>query len=174
MKMNMTKRVLIFSLAFLVLFNSVGVFLATYIETGFHRSVEYSTENTGDSELLSMTVYEFDSIVWIGERDFVYKTNVYDCESISSQNGKINLKCHSDSEETNLKNSVALNFDNGIKNIPTSKSVKEFFKVFPVFENSVAIIISFPYSFSFDYCSHDNQLPRSVVLALNVPPPENC
>jgi hypothetical protein len=173
MKINPTKRFLIFGLAFLVLVNSVGMLLVNYVETGFHRAIEYADESSKNSDLLSLTTKEYKSIAWIGERDFVYNGNVYDCDGISAANGKINLSCHSDNEETNLKNSLSTNFDNGTKNAPASKSMKDFFKVFPVFQNDfVAKDFSSTSSFSFDYSVYNNQLPQSAVLSLNSPPPE--
>lgn len=172
MKINPAKQFLIFGLAFLVLFNVLGVFVVNYIETGFHRA-GYSAESS-NSNLLSLTVNEFKSIAWIGEHDFVYDGKVYDCESVSSSKGKINLVCNADNEETILKNAMSSNFDNGSKNIPVSKSMKEFFKVFPVFENSTATKISAEQSFSFNYSSFNNLVPKQVVLALNSPPPEFC
>ena len=172
MKINPVKQFLIFGLAFLVLFNALGVFAINYIETGFHRA-EYS-ENVSNSNLLSLTVNEFKSIAWIGEHDFVYDGKVYDCESVTASKGKINLMCNADNEETNLKNSMSSNFDNGSKNIPASKSMKEFFKVFPVFKNDPVSKVSSVVSASFNYSSFNNPVPKSVVLALNSPPPEFC
>ncbi len=173
MKQNRTKRFLILGLSFLVMLNSVGIFLLTYIETGFHRAIEYSELSNKNSELLSLSAKEFSSISWIGEHDFIFNGEVYDCAGISSSKGKINLQCHSDAEETNLKNFIGKNFDDGNKNVPLSKSMKGLFKIFPVFQNLVATtnFISTE-NFSFHYSQYGKQHPQSAEISLNSPPPE--
>lgn len=153
--------------------NSVGVFVITYLETGFHRAVVSSDNSKKHSELLSLTAIEFKSIVWIGSRDFIFDGKVYDCDNISSAKGKINMFCQSDNVETNLKNSLASDFDNGTKNAPASKSMKDVFKVFPFFKNSIsATTFSLTEFFSFHFQQGSKLLPQSADLSLNSPPPE--
>jgi len=153
--------------------NSIGVFVFTYVQTGFHRAIEYADESEKNSQLLSLSAKEFTSITWIGTRDFIFNDKVYDCDGISAANGKINLQCHSDAEETNLKNSLADNFDNGTKNAPCSKPIKDFFKVFPVFQNLTAESnFTLQENSVFNYAHFSNQLPLSADLSLNSPPPK--
>jgi hypothetical protein len=167
------KRFLILGLAFIVMLNSLGIFAFTYLETGFHRAIEYSAEPEKKSELLSLTGKEFSSIAWIGERDFIFNGNVYDCDGLSAAKGKINVRCHSDAEETNLKNSLADNFENGSKNVPVSKPIKDIFKVLPVFQHAPETNnFVLQLDFLFHYSPYSKQIPPSADLALNSPPPK--
>lgn len=153
--------------------NSVGIFAFTYLQVGLHRAVEYSKESQQPSETLILSGSEFASMAWVGERDFIFNGKVYDCEQISSANGKIHLVCHSDAEETNLKNSLADNLDNGEKNAPTSKPIKDFFKIFPVFQSLIeSNELVFTANSIFHYSIYSKQVPASAELSLNSPPPK--
>ncbi|HET6990912.1 MAG TPA: hypothetical protein VFJ43_06285 [Bacteroidia bacterium] len=173
MKINSTQRILSLALAFLVLMNGLGIFVFNYAEIEFHRVFNKVSESEKNTQTFALNSAEFSSILWIGERDFVYNGNVYDCDKIASVNGRINVSCHSDNEETNLKNSLASNFDNGNKNVPASKPLKDLFKIFPVFQNLAETdhLISRENS-SFDFSQFNSLLPQSVDLSLVSPPPE--
>ena len=173
MKRNRINRIFIFTLSFAVFLNSTGVFLLNYFETEMHRENEYSAGNLKDSRMLFLSVAEFISIAWIGTHDFIYDGNVYDYDTVFYADGKINLLCHADNEETVLKNAMASNFDNAGKNIPASKSLKEFLKLFRSDEKNVCAEIYLAESVSFNYSFYKRQFPAAVVLSPNSPPPEN-
>ncbi len=145
----------------------------SYIQTGIHRIAVYSENSKQNTSLLSLKANEFKSIVWIGKRDFIFKGKVYDCNYISASNGKINLACNTDIVETNLKNSLASNFDNGAKNTPASKSMKNIFKILPFFKNTIEKTDFSASNFlSFDFSLYSKLIPPSADLSLNSPPPE--
>ena len=160
-------------MAFLVLLNGLGVFVIDYAQIGIHRIFEYADHSDKNVQQLEMTGTEFSSIFWIGERDFVFKGNVYDMDDVSSAKGKITVSCHQDREETSVKNSIADNFENSAKNSATPKTVKDIFKVFPVFQGLEKIsLVTVQHSSSRNFNNSFSDHATSVVLEFVSPPPQ--
>ena len=126
MKTPLRIRVLLLSLATLMLFNGFGMYVLAYAKTGLIRLGKH--EGALQEFVLSNT--EFSAISWIGKHDFIYKDHVYDCEKIVSADGKITITCRADEEETGLKNTLAGSFDQHAQN-PPQKAGKASLKIFP-------------------------------------------
>jgi hypothetical protein len=147
-KTRLSIRILLFSLATLVLFNGMGIYVLSFAQTEIHR---ISREiNKGELEKLVMNGDEFSSVAWIGKNDFIYKDQVYDCESMNSSNGKITISCYPDIKETTLKNVLGESFEKPFAS-PHQKTTKEAFKFFPVFPINENISIAYYNSSNTDF-----------------------
>jgi hypothetical protein len=166
-------RFLTIAMAFLVLLNGLGVFVIDYAQIGIHRIFEYADHSAKNVQQLQMSGNEFTSLFWVGERDFIFKGNVYDMDNVSATKGKVTVTCHQDEEETAVKNSIADNFENPSKNSAAPKTVKDVFKIFPVFPCFEKMCLNIPeHSSSFNFKIHHTGTPVSVVLEFIVPPPQ--
>jgi len=169
-KITPFQRGLVFGLAILVLMNSVGIFALTYVGAGLHRAFESEEKNTAQ---LVMSESEYASLAWVGHHDFIFNNTVYDFDGVVKSNGNVIVNCHSDNEETSLKNSLADNFDSGSKNPLGAKPVKELFKVFPVFPFETAFQMpSVQTNGTLLFSSNTTQPLQSADIRLNSPPPE--
>ena len=174
MKISIPKRIFLLGMAALLFMSSAGIFMLFYAETAVHRYFEYKNEADRASTTFSLSKSEFASINWIGERDFVWKGKVYDSDGVSSVNGKIILRCHSDNKETEIRNEISDNV-NDSQPIANGKPLKEIFKFFPLFPvfTQPAVMPAdsneAPTAFS-SFSQH----PQSPAILLNSPPPETC
>ncbi len=114
-------------------FNGSGFYLIAFAKTGIHRLAFQDEIQKESIQTLSLNGNQFAGISWIGKTDFIYNDQVYDCVSISDSNGKIQIRCVADKEESKVKNLVAESFEKNNSNPTQQKSVKETFKFFPVF-----------------------------------------
>lgn len=166
-------RFLTIAMAVLVLLNGLGVFVIDYAQIGIHRIFEYADHSNKNAQQLQMNGDEFTSLLWVGERDFIFKGNVYDMDGVSSSKGKVTVSCHQDEEETNVKNSISDNFDNPSKNSAAPKSAKDLFKIFPVLPCFEKLSFNVPeFSSSVNFNNFNTETPVSVVLEFISPPPQ--
>ena len=163
------QRLIIFGLALLVLLNGAGFFLLNYLQAGYHRIFE--AEN-GELVSLTMTQPEYESLAWIGKKDFVYNGHVYDCAAVSRKDGKVIVSCYSDKEESSLRDSLAGTFNSREKNDAALKSSLFAFPVFPIFGSTV--IVSSPSSDTIVYNTSSAASPAEPLLSVAAPPPDRC
>lgn len=169
MKIRLSIRIFLLSLAALVLFNGFGFYAFAYVKTGIHRVC--FRENAEKMQKLILDSKDFSSISWIGRTDFIYKGRVYDCESIYAFKGKITVSCFADHEETAIKNSLADSFDpNAAKSSSSAKDILKFFPVFPLAEK---IMISPVQSCDANSYAEIHNVPLSILhREISSPPPE--
>lgn len=172
--MKISSRFLVLLLAALVLFNATGVFVLTYIGTGIHR-MSTDAAKSEKKESLLLTVSEFQSLVWVGKKDFIWKGKVYDCISSESVNKMIRLVCAVDKKESKLRENLGSHFSPNDKNSPVRKSQRFLFKSLPAvpFSSAQAEIASFYSGISLFYSSVKGHF-NSPELSRNTPPPEFC
>jgi hypothetical protein len=134
-------RIFLLSLAALVLFNGFGFYMLAFAKTEIHRIYQ---RETASLQKLDLNSAEFSAISWIGKHDFIYKNHVYDCEEMTSSNGKISISCRADQEETMIKNALAESFDQQSPQNSSQKTNKELFKIFPVLPFEEKIFVAAP------------------------------
>lgn len=165
-----TQRLIILTLAMLVLLNGAGFFVLGYMQTGFHRLFE--SEENEELVSLSMTAPEFETLAWIGKKDFVYKGRVYDVHAVSRKDEKVTVTCYADNEETHLRDSMSGTFNNHEKNNQAVKSTFFAFPVFPVFGN--VLLPSSPSTDTVAYNTSTSASPAEPLLSVAAPPPDRC
>lgn len=131
MKTRLLTSLFLLSLAALVFFNGMGIYVVACAKAGIHRISRKADESQLQRLVLNGT--ELSSIAWIGKADFIYNGTIYDCKTITSSNGKIIVSCYADREETEMKDILADHFEKHASHPSPYKTLKHSFKFFPVF-----------------------------------------
>lgn len=170
MKSRPFQQAFLLTLALFLLMNSLGVFLLTYAVTGIHRIEAYS-EREQNEKVLVMNSSEFRTLSWIGSRDFVWQGKVFDFDSVSIRNGKVEVTCNEDAKETELKNNLAQNVDQS-KSSALLKQAFALLVVAPCDQHQLLFIPSVSSSFANTTLPVGKIAPAAI--SLNSPPPEIC
>lgn len=173
MRSKLPKQFIILTLALLVFFNGAGLFLSAYLQTGIHRMGNSVRKMDEHSEIISISNEEFESLVWVGKRDFIWNGHIYDLISLSKSGGKVNMTCAADKKEDSIRKNLAGNFEKGSSNIPASKSGNTLFKFLPLVafvQNQFMPEQDSSSVFIFD--QNDCAAIQSAAVSLNSPPPE--
>lgn len=102
---------------------SAGIYFYGSLSTALHRRANLKRQVRDEIITLTLSKAAFKSIVWVGEKDFIYEGELYDIESFAASDENYVLKCEKDDCESGIIAAIEnqLDTDHGTKTNKTNK-----------------------------------------------------